>query len=178
MSLIIWQYFELPLTFHCIIISRGWYKANVGISSYPSGIRCSRVYRNFFILLVMGFFLKKKTHHGQFSFLKIQGIWKTFFFLNRLNHFFIKAIGLHLVSQFQNGITLGYWKYFWTYFLKKYLKNILKNIFEKNIYKKYFQYPSVIPFWNRETECNLMSNGFDRKMIWGDFLKKSFSNPL
>ena len=47
------------------------------------------------------------------------------------------------------GIKKYFWKYFW--------KNIFENIFEKNIYKKYFQYPSVIPFWNRETKCNPMA---------------------
>ena len=55
-------------------------------------------------------------------------------------------------------------KIFLEIFLKIFEKKILKNIFEKNIYKKYFQYPSVIPFWNRETQCYhmaLLENGFD-----------------
>ena len=42
-----------------------------------------------------------------------------------------------------------FWKIFW--------KKVKKNIFEKNIYKKYFQYPSVIPFWNRETKCKTLA---------------------
>ena len=29
-----------------------------------------------------------------------------------------------------------------------------------------------------ESWDQMQSNGFDRKMIWGDFLKKCFSNPL
>ena len=45
---------------------------------------------------------------------------------------------MHLVSRFQNGITLGYSKYFWT-FKKKHFEKYLKNIFDKNIYKKYFR---------------------------------------
>ena len=54
--------------FHGKWIDRGWYNAKVGISSRPSGIRCSRVYRNFFILLVM---FKKKTHQCWFSFSQV-----------------------------------------------------------------------------------------------------------
>ena len=73
---------------------------------------------------------------------------------------------MHSVSRFQNGITLGYQKYFSNYFWK----NIFENIFEKNIYKKYFQYPSVIPFWNRETKCDNMA--LIKNLFWE--LKKYF----
>ena len=52
---------------------RGWYKAKVGISSRPSGIRCSRIYRNSFILLVMGFFSKKTPTKADFRFWKHKG---------------------------------------------------------------------------------------------------------
>ena len=30
--------------------------------------------------------------------------------------------------------------------------------FLKNIFKKYFQYLSVVPFWNRETKCHHMAS--------------------
>ena len=136
--------------------SRGWYKAKVGILLCPSGIRCSRIYRNFFILLDMRFFFKKK-HHDWFSFLKTQGsplwIWKNIFFQISLNHFSIKTIGLHLVSRFLNGIHLDIGNIFCKYIFKKYFKKY----FHKNIYKKYFQNPSVISFWNCETKCNAMT---------------------
>ena len=36
--------------------------------------------------------------------------------------------------------------------------------------------PSVIPFWNRETKCNIIAL-IHRKMIWGDLKKNIFLNP-
>ena len=63
----------------------------------------------------------------------------------------------HLVSQFQNGITLGYCKYFLKYLVSKIFFKIFFPIFWKNIFRKYFQYLSVIPFWNRETKCHHMA---------------------
>ena len=41
-------------------------------------------------------------------------------------------------------------------FCKYMVKNIFQNIFS-NFLKKYFQYLSVIPFWNRETKCHHMA---------------------
>ena len=104
------------------------------------------------------FFLKNYPPALQKPFLKIQrggplDVEKK----NSSNQVFIKAMLWHSVSRFQNGITLRYWKYFLKIFFQKIGKNILKNIFEPNIYKKYLQYPSVIPFWNRETECHQMA---------------------
>ena len=48
--------------------------------------------------------------------------------------------------------------------------------FEKNIYKKYFQYPSVIPFRNRETKCYNMA--LIKKRFWELEKKNVFQNPL
>ena len=63
----------------------------------------------------------------------------------------------HLVSRFQNGITLRYWKNFLKIFFKK-LEKIFWIIFlTPSIYKKHLQYPSVIPFWNCETKCHHMA---------------------
>ena len=39
----------------------------------------------------------------------------------------------------------------------KIFSKIFFPIFWKNIFKKYFQYQSVIPFWNRETKCHHMA---------------------
>ena len=38
-----------------------------------------------------------------------------------------------------------------------FFKKLEKIFLTQNIYKKYLQYPSVIPFWNRETECHNMA---------------------
>ena len=50
-------------------------------------------------------------------------------------------------------MTLGYQKYFWKYFFEKYFQKY----FYQKYFWKYFQYPSVIPFWNRETKCDNMA---------------------
>ena len=42
-------------------------------------------------------------------------------------------------------------------FCKYFVSKIFFPIFWKNIFRKYFQYLSVIPFWNRETECHNMA---------------------
>ena len=42
-------------------------------------------------------------------------------------------------------------------FINIFGKNIFENIFQKKISQKYFWYPSVIPFWNRETDCYWMA---------------------
>ena len=67
------------------------------------------------------------------------------------------------------------------------IENIFGNIFFKNwkkyfekyfwtnIYKKYFQYPSVIPFWNRETKCYNMAL---IKKRFGELEKKIFFKIL
>ena len=55
-----------------------------------------------------------RSRHGR-STLKEFCFWKHKgfdFFQIASNHFSIKAKILHLFSRFQNGITLGYWKYF------------------------------------------------------------------
>ena len=43
-------------------------------------------------------------------------------------------------------------------------KKYFEKYFRKIINKKYFQYPSVIPFWNRETECSRMA--LIKKQFW------------
>ena len=63
------------------------------------------------------------------------------------------AFGLTIPKWYNTWVLKILLKIFW----KIFEKNVLKNIFEKNIYKKYFQYLSVIPFWNRETECHNMA---------------------
>ena len=65
--------------YSCQPDSRGWYKAKVGISSRPSGIRCSRIYRNFFILLVMDFFFQKNPTMADFRFLRTHFFWSTLY---------------------------------------------------------------------------------------------------
>ena len=67
------SFFQRQAYYALTFSSRGWYKAKVGISSRPSGIRCSRIYRNFSILLVMGFFSKKKPTKADFRFWKHKG---------------------------------------------------------------------------------------------------------
>ena len=89
---------------------------------------------------------------------------KKYFFSNGPKSYFYQS---HCIAL---GLTIPKWyntwvlKIFLEIFLKIFGKKIQKNIFEKNIYKKYFQYPSVIPFWNRVTECYnmaLLENGFE-----------------
>ena len=83
--------------------------------------------------------------------------FKKYFFSNGPKSYFYQS---HCIAF---GLTIPKWyntwvlKIFLEIFLKIFEKKIQKNIFEKNIYKKYFQYPSVIPFWNRETQCNAMA---------------------
>ena len=118
--------------------SRGWYKAKVGISSCPSGIRCTRIYRNFFILLVMGFFSKKHPPWPIFVFenTRVPPLdLKKYFFWNRLKSFFYQS---HWIAF---GLTIPKWYDTWVseIFLGNiFLKNIFKNIFFKNIYKNIF----------------------------------------
>ena len=98
---------------------------------------------------------------ADFLFLKTQGSapfgFEKIFFSNRLKSFFYQS---HCIAV---GLTIPKWyntwvlKIFLEIFLKIFGKKIQKNIFEKNIYKNFFQYPSVIPFWNRETQCNAMA---------------------
>ena len=97
---------------------------------------------------------------------------------NSSDQVFIKAMLWHSASRFQNGITLRYWKYFLEIVFQKIGKNILKNIFDQIFTKKYLQYPSVIPFWNREAECHNMallktwSEEFFFSTSKGDFQKR------
>ena len=113
------------------------YKPKVGISSCPSGIRCTRIYRNFFILLVMVFFSKKKTTMADFCFWKHKSPpfgFEFFFFKLPLIIFLSKPIAF--------GLTIPIW-----YNTKVF------DIFFQKYFKKYFQYSSALPFWNRETKC-------------------------
>ena len=104
------------------------------------------------------FFLKNYPPALQKPFLKIQrvpplDVEKIF----SSNQVFIKAMLWHLLSRFQNGITLRYCKYFLKIFFQKIEKKYFEKYFWPNIYKKYLQYPSVIPFWNRENKCHNMA---------------------
>merc|ERR1712155_506700 len=83
----------------------------------------------FFFYWSWGFFKKKPPPRPSFVFENTRDL-KNIFFKIASNHFSIKAIGLHSVSRFQNGITLGYRKYFFQKYFQKY--------FSKNISKKYF----------------------------------------
>ena len=104
------------------------------------------------------FFLKNYPPALQKPFLKIQRVppldVENFFSSNQV---FIKAMLWHLLSRFQNGITLRYCKYFLKIFFQKIEKKYFEKYFCPNIYKKYLQYPSVIPFWNRESKCHNMA---------------------
>ena len=61
------------------------------------------------------------------------------------------------------GLTIPKWYNTWVlqiFFVNIWWKIFFKiffPIFGKNIFKKYFQYLSAIPFWNRETECHHMA---------------------
>jgi len=61
------------------------------------------------------------------------------------------------------GLTIPKWYNTWVlqiFFVNIWSKIFFKiffPIFWKNIFRKYFQYLSVIPFWNRETECHNMA---------------------
>ena len=120
--------------------SRGWYKAKVGISSRPSGIRCSRVYRNFFILLVMGFFSKKKPPRPIFVFENTRDL-KNIFLKNRLKSFFYQS---HWIAF---GLTIPKWYNTWVLkiFLDIFFEKIFLKIFEKYFFKKYLQKIYPIP---------------------------------
>ena len=117
----------------------------------------SRTYlRNFWFCRI--FFCAKLPPALQKPFLKIQrvpplDVEKNF----SSNQVFIKAMLWHLLSRFQNGITLRYCKYFLKIFFQKIEKKYFEKYFCPNIYKKYLQYPSVIPFWNRESKCHNMA---------------------
>ena len=82
---------------------------------------------------------------------------KKYFFSNRPKSIFYQSqcfpFGLTIPKWYNTWVLKIYLEKFWKFFWKK----IQKNIFEKNIYKKYLQYPSVIPFWNRENKCHNMA---------------------
>ena len=61
-----------------------------------------------------------------------------------------------------------------------FFEKIFLKIFEKYFFKKHLQKIFPIPkcYTILESWDRMQSNGFDRKMIWGDFKKKCFSNPL
>ena len=80
------------------------------------------------------------------------------------------------------GLTIPKWYNTWV--LKIFFVNIFSKIFLKiffsNFWKKYLQKIFSIPkcYTILESWDRMQCNGFDRKMIWGDFLKKCFSNPF
>ena len=80
------------------------------------------------------------------------------------------------------GLTIPKWYNTWVlkiFFVNIFFKNIFQiffKIFFQKICPKIFLIPkcyTILESWDR-----MQSNGFDRKMIWCDFLKKCFSNPL
>ena len=83
--------------------------------------------------------------------------FEQYFFQNCLKSYIYQSPVVPVVLTIPKWYNIWVLKIFLEIFLKILEKKIQKNIFEKNIYKKYFQYPSVIPFWNRETQCNAMA---------------------
>ena len=118
--------------------SRGWYKAKVGFSSRPSGIRCSRIYRNFLFYWSWGFFPKKPPPRPIFVFenTRVPPLdLKKYFFWNRLKSFFYQSHWIAFV------LTIPKWYNTWVleiFFVNIFFKNIFKNIFPKIFRKNIF----------------------------------------
>ena len=104
------------------------------------------------------FFLKNYPPALQKPFLKIQrgdplDVEKKFFFKSSFYQSHMMAFGLTIPKYYNTWVL----KIFFKNIFENFWKNIFKKYFWKTIYKKYLQYPSVIPFWNRETECHNMA---------------------
>ena len=122
----------------------------------------------------MGFFQKITPPWPIFIFENTRDL-KNIFFKNRLISFFYQS---HWIAF---GLTIPKWYNTWVleiFFVNIFFKNIFQiflKIFFQKICPKIFLIPkcyTILESWDR-----MQSNGFDRKMIWGDFKKNIFSNP-
>ena len=99
---------------------------------------------------------------------------KNIFFKNRLKSFFYQS---HWIAF---GLTIPKWYNTWVLkiFLDIFFEKIFWKIFEKYFWKKYLQKIFPIPkcYTILESWDQMQSNGFDRKMIWGDFKKMFFKS--
>ena len=81
------------------------------------------------------------------------GCWNFFFVKSSFYQSHVIALGLTIPKWYNTWVLqIFFVNIWWKIFFK-----IFFPIFGKNIFKKYFQYLSAIPFWNRETECHHMA---------------------
>ena len=81
------------------------------------------------------------------------GCWKKKFFKSSFHQSHVMAFGLTIPKWYNTWVLQIFFVNIWS----KIFFKIFFPIFGKNIFKKYFQYLSAIPFWNRETECHHMA---------------------
>ena len=100
------------------------------------------------------------------------GCYKIFFFKSIFYQIQVKAFG-PTISKWYNTCVM---KIFFAWnFVYQNLENIFWKFFLNKYLQKLFSIPkcyTILELWDR-----MQSNGFDKKMIWGDFKKNIFSNP-